>query len=602
MKKINLLLCFMIAFSQFGLMGFTNRSNPGTEPIKSQAGYYEIEPIAFSFQNQGPKLEFTSSKARIFYSFHPADKMPTRKPLFVFINGGPGCPTSDYFLAYNTSPFTMDKNRTKGKAIMENPLSWTQMGNLLYIDAPNAGFSYSLSDDPSNPTQRQDAFDAQNFNPFIDAAQVSRVVLRFLSDHPGIEKNPVIIVGESYAGTRVSSMLNFLLYYPSYGDGSRIYQDKTLSAEIQKHFDKVFPENSGKPFSPAMVARQFGRQILIEPELTGKYATEITGVMLEQKDSPIYKIAAEVKKKYVTCAEGAPGLEGMPCNPTLNAIVFLALNGRDPYAMSKPIAWAHSIDEFIGANLNHAPILSQLLGQDVSTIPYFSAKEREKAFRYQTNRAEDLKFDPTDAVPPDNPPTINSDNVPMPKGGAAWMWCANLVKNNIQTPANISSKAGAQDDTLAKVLGPLKEWDDYFVDCSHSIYYAYFFNKATKAGYQINPESPIFGEMFLQNLPFVETFLTEAAQDVMIYAPSVPPSFKKYTDIVADVQVTHGNTKQRDGFVTITYKPDSIKGISTPQNRTIFFPYYGESGHSVSLFQPEELFTDVKEWLSWANE
>ena len=179
------------------------------------------------------------------------------------------------------------------------------MGNLLYIDAPNTGFSYNLLRRASDPKRRAAEFGAKNFNPFIDAAQFIRLLLRFLAVHPSLQANPVIIVGESYGGVRAAAMLNLVLFYSSYGDGSKIYQDSTLAKEIQQHLEKVFPDESLRPFPPATIARQFTRQVLIEPLLAGIYQDDVAGELFEREGSPIYRIAAETGKKYTPCPEAS---------------------------------------------------------------------------------------------------------------------------------------------------------------------------------------------------------------------------------------------------------------------------------------------------------
>ena len=249
------------------------------------------------------------------YSFHPADRHPSLKPLFVFFNGGPGCSTSEGLLSLNTSPVTLDKERTHGKFIKENPNSWTEVGNLLYLDAPNTGFSYNLLRRASDPKRRAAEFGAKNFNPFIDAAQFIRLLLRFLAVHPSLQANPVIIVGESYGGVRAETMLNLVLFYSSYGDGSRIYRDSALAKEIEQHLEKVFPGESLRPFPPATIARQFNRQVLIAPLLAGIYQDDVAGELYEREGSPIYRIAAETGKKYTPCPEPSSAGDGESCIP-----------------------------------------------------------------------------------------------------------------------------------------------------------------------------------------------------------------------------------------------------------------------------------------------
>ncbi len=510
----------------------------------------------------------------VFYSFHSADVFPDRKPLFVFFNGGPGCPTTNGLMGLNTAPFSLDKKRTGGKLLNVNPYSWTSMGNLLYIDAPNTGFSYNLMNQPSDELLRAKEFDVQNYNPFIDASQMVRMVLRFLAAHPDLQNNPVILVGESYAGVRVTTMLNLLLNYPAYGDGSRIYQDKTLAQEIQAHFDKLNPAIAGKTFAPALVARQFGRQILIEPQLTGKYFNQTAGQIFEQKGSVIYQIAAQTRKTYVTCAQGAPGLDGKPCSPMYNGILFAYQAGRDFYTYSQSAASTAGVDDFAINSLQQVQSLTQILGVDPLAIPGLAPADRKQAYRFKVNREDDLHFDPVDIIPP---------------------FAGRTSASSVNLPA-------AKSGPLDKALGKLEMWDGYYVGCSKPIYKAFYDNRATKAGFEIDPDAPLYGEMFLQNLALVETFLTDAAQDLMIYAPAIPPSFKLYKDLVLDVKTTPGDAKNRYGFVVVSYKPGALKGVPTPQSRTIFFPHYEKAGHSVGAWQPSDLLNDVREWLTWVGE
>jgi carboxypeptidase C (cathepsin A) len=220
-------------------------------PLSAKMGFYEIEPINFSFQQTGlPTLSYKSSRARIMYAFYPADVNPETKPLFVFFNGGPGCATCTGLFSLNTAPHTLDKTRTEGSYYKANPYSFTQLGNLLYLDAPITGFSYNLVKNASDVNVRTAEFDAQNFNPFIDASQMIRVLLRFLADNPSIKRNNVIIVGESYGGVRASIMLNMLLFHNRYQDGTRVYRDASLTDEIQRHFACVNFECSGGAISP----------------------------------------------------------------------------------------------------------------------------------------------------------------------------------------------------------------------------------------------------------------------------------------------------------------------------------------------------------------
>ncbi|MBK8049796.1 MAG: hypothetical protein IPK16_23430 [Anaerolineales bacterium] len=568
--------------------------------LHSEAGFIEIEPITFTLQGEGPRLELTSSPGRIFYSFHPADRQPDKKPLFVFFNGGPGCPTSDMLMSMNTGPYSADLQRTGGKPLAPNPLSWTQLGNLLYLDAPDTGFSYLLGDQPENPEARATVFDARNFNPFIDAAQMGRALLRILAAHPEIQANPVVLVAESYGGVRASTLLNELLFYPRFGDGTRIYQDLMLVAEIQRHLDTIHPNDKGV-HTPEDVAQQFGRQILIEPELTGEYASVLSGEMYEAPGSLVHKVAEEERVPFVTCEmQAALGIP-FPCDPYWNAQVWVTFFGnRDIYNVSKPGAWSTELDDFAGRTITRIATLSQMLGADATAIPGFAAEDRTGAFRYRTERESDLTF--SKRIP------IGGD---LPVVGPAIQL---LETAGITLPAAIDvplvtpdPKRRVEAGSLEQVLGVLPPWDEYQVDCNMAIYDAFFDNQATAAGYRIDPESPLYGELFLQNLPLVETMITDADYDMAIFPPALPPSLLRYTDLVSNVEAINAadattGSASRDDFIIVEYVPGALQDLATPVRRSIYFPHYPESGHSISSAQPREFFEDVREWLSWVKQ
>ncbi|HOV88255.1 MAG TPA: hypothetical protein PLM79_18005 [Syntrophobacteraceae bacterium] len=564
---------------------FQCRDNPSAA-LSGEAGFWEIEPVSFSFQNEAKTLRFRSSTIRISYTFHPADRNSGSKPLFVFFNGGPGCATSTGLLSLDTSPYTLNKERTGDRWLKQNPYRWTALGNLLYLDAPNSGFSYNLTHHASDPRQRADEFKVRNFNPFLDAAQCTRLLLRFLAAHPTLQANPVVLVGESYGGIRATAMLNLLLFYPSYGDGSKIYRDKALVDEIQLHLNQVYPSQAGRPMSPSTVANQFGRQVLIEPLLAGRYQVQIAGEMLERKGSPIYRIAAETGKTFTPCRKVEPGSAADRCNPYGNALKFVRSAGRDVYHFAKPANWFEELGNRAGDGLLHARVFSRTLGEEARSIVELAPGAREEAYRYKKNAAADLesvlKGPAFDRLPPGERMCIESRARRLESG------------REVSRPGDETGhggQAGRPSDLLVDVLGPLNPWDDYLVGCNDAALETFYVNSAVKAGFPIEPTSLLYGRLFLQNLALVKTFITDAAYDLVIYAPALPASLAKYRAIVQDATV-------HDEHIVVNYKPGSLPDIPTPLLAVITFPHYDRAGHGVAASQPKKLRDDVGKWLS----
>jgi|WetSurMetagenome_2_1015567.scaffolds.fasta_scaffold07266_6 hypothetical protein len=584
MKNLRMLAFCSLLTVMFGATVALASTGAEQPVLSSEAGFYEIEPVAFSFQNQKTPLSFKSSRVRMSYSFHPADRHPSMKPLFVFFNGGPGCSTSEGLLSLNTSPVTLDKERTHGKFIKDNPNSWTEVGNLLYIDAPITGFSYNLLRNPADPKRRAAQFGAKNFNPFIDAAQFIRLLLRFLAVHPSLQDNPVILVGESYGGIRASAMLNLLLFYSQYGDGSKIYRDSALALEINQHLEKVFPNEPLRPFPPTTIAGQFSRQLLIEPLLAGEYQDNIAGELFEKEGSPIYRIAMETGKKYTPCPK-ASAADPEPCVPRQHALRFVSEADRDVYHYEKPAEWFEKLGDFAGAGLLHVNVLSRAFGWSALAIPELPPTARTEAYRYKKTPSADLKALVSSPayhrLPVDQRMLIEREIGRLKRSEEA---------GGAGKGSTIPGEPVSASGMLVEVLGPLQPWDGYLVGCNMAALAAFYDNRAIDAGYDIAPTSLLYGELFLQNLALVDTFITDAALDLVIYPPSLPLALKKYSSLVEDVTT-------RDGFMTVTYKPGALPDIPTPRNRTIFFPRYAQSGHGVPASQPRKILNDVIDWL-----
>ena len=157
-----------------------NDTEPDDEPVviveglDYESGFIDLEENTYTLSNKSSK----SGRAKIWYDFQPANKDPESKPLFVLYNGGPGSSSSLIFL-YNTSRKTADQ-AFAGEGVADNKWNWNQLGNLLYIDARQTGFSYGIVDNPSNSSARSNYFSTANFNVFVDAADFIRVILRFL--------------------------------------------------------------------------------------------------------------------------------------------------------------------------------------------------------------------------------------------------------------------------------------------------------------------------------------------------------------------------------------------------------------------------------------
>ncbi|HEY5284540.1 MAG TPA: hypothetical protein VIM14_17245 [Polyangia bacterium] len=296
----------------------------------AEAGFFELP--GGEYVSEGETR--VSPIHRIWYSFQPASFSPEDKPLAVFFNGGPGSATSSFLFSDNTSAFTLDPGATGSAQIAANPNSWTRFANLLFIDPPACGFSYPIALDSGDKPSIQIDLDR-------DAASVVRVIVRFLDRHAALQRNPVILVGESYGGTRAELMLKHLLNYQSLASPDAPYRDPGLYDDLIHHFAATFPQEDPRQLPASQVARQFSHQVLIQPFVGGMFQFE-----LNTPDTSM-------------------------CRPDQDF---------DGYQCDEPANWTNSNSLVVAGRLTNLATLKQMLGVDPKTIDWLHASARTTAY------------------------------------------------------------------------------------------------------------------------------------------------------------------------------------------------------------------------------
>jgi hypothetical protein len=542
--------------------------------IQPEAGFCHLEEIDFYFHSNSyfNRLPLRSSRARIWRVYQPADIDPEAKPLFVFYNGGPGGATSAGLFSANTGRNAVSVDPQTGQgSVIANPHSWTRLGNLLHVDSRTAGFSYSLMQNPQDDAMRHAEWDAQNYNAFIDGADFVRVLLRFLAGHPSIQNNPVVLVVESYGGIRSLVMLHLLLFYKDYANGNAIFQDPALVEEIQDHYDTVFPEYAGRTVPPSVISRQFSHQVLIQPAITRYYQRLVAVEMLEAPGSILDDLAAETGVPYIRYAD-QPWARGNPTpyNIMNNIYDYIDIIGRDPYIWAKPAGFFNGFFDAAADLLTHYDKLNQMTGVDTAGIPEMYASARQEA--YKIKFLEDY---------------------------ASLMSYSALLGPAPKLDEIQSFLFPCSEEDMTPVFGALQPWDRYFLDLNHDVSTAFALNRTVMESYDIHFRySERYGEMFLDNVAFVETFVTNAAYDIVVYCPSLPDALAYHASKLS--RSTHDAAgppqAERPGQILLEYIPGSVPG-STVTTRTIRFPFYPNSGHAVPMTDPGEILDDVRIWI-----
>ena len=510
------------------------------EGLDYESGFIDLEENTYTLSNKSSK----SGRAKMWYYFQPADKNPESKPLFVFYNGGPGSSSALIFL-YNTSKKTADQ-AFAGEGVADNQWNWNQLGNLLYVDARQTGFSYGIVDNPSNSSARSNYFSTANFNVFVDASDFIRVILRFLDNHPKIKSNQVILAGESYGGTRTTAVINILHNVADYAQKNRVFYDQALFNEIAAHFQEIDPSVTGMP-STEKVAKQFSGQIMIQPLAMGQQQLDAIGEVLEQNDSPLYEIQQATGKKYTPCGSS------WNCDKYNRAVNYVRNAGRDIYSYRREYNWLFDYTDYGIAKITQFSMFGQFIMTDPTKIEDLYAANRTGAFRYSGSNGFSRNITDLDKF----------KNLPE------------SVKIILKARIEQRNAHPLSSGDLESVFGTLPSYDEYYLDTSDTIL-STFYNAS------VDPYSDVNGEMFLENIKTAKTFITKAEEDIILYARATPEAAKKFSSV--------SSVETGDESFTVHFKDG--------QSATVTFPFYPESSHSVSVNQPEKFFKDVKNWMN----
>ncbi|KAK3415866.1 hypothetical protein EUGRSUZ_H01399 [Eucalyptus grandis] len=141
-------------------------------------------------------IDGSPGKKNLFYYFIASERKPSKDPLVLWLNGGPGCSSFDGFI-YEHGPFKFHAGKPEGSlpVLHLNPFSWSKVSNIIYLDSP-CGVGLSYSDNPKNYVtgDLQTASDTHAF------------LLKWFELYPEFLSNPFYISGESYAGVYVPTL------------------------------------------------------------------------------------------------------------------------------------------------------------------------------------------------------------------------------------------------------------------------------------------------------------------------------------------------------------------------------------------------------------
>ncbi|KAK1292782.1 Serine carboxypeptidase-like 33 [Acorus calamus] len=151
---------------------------PSTPPISQFSGYVTVNEV---------------SGRALFYWFFEAQTDPSKKPLLLWLNGGPGCSSIGYGAAVELGPLRVMRF---GSGLEFNEYAWNKEANLLFVESP-VGVGFSYTNTSHDLTILDDEFVAEDAYSFL---------VNWLKRFPRYQSHDFYLAGESYAGHYVPQL------------------------------------------------------------------------------------------------------------------------------------------------------------------------------------------------------------------------------------------------------------------------------------------------------------------------------------------------------------------------------------------------------------
>eukprot|EP00755_Sulcionema_specki_P034288 Sspe_Gene.102569::Locus_78334_Transcript_1_1_Confidence_1.000_Length_471::g.102569::m.102569/K13289/CTSA, CPY; cathepsin A (carboxypeptidase C) len=134
-----LLLTLLVALCVAG----TAALSPADYEIKSLPGLTE----ALNFKQYSGYMPINDGHGtELFFWFVESQRSPSKDPVVLWMNGGPGSSSVAYGFWTEHGPFRLAPDGDNYKPTLYNQ-SWNKIANVLYLEAP-AGVGFSFSQDP----------------------------------------------------------------------------------------------------------------------------------------------------------------------------------------------------------------------------------------------------------------------------------------------------------------------------------------------------------------------------------------------------------------------------------------------------------------------
>ncbi|KAK6938309.1 Peptidase S10, serine carboxypeptidase [Dillenia turbinata] len=186
----------------------------------------------------------------LFYYFVEAQNEPDRKPLTLWLNGGPGCSSVGGGAFTELGPFFP---KGDGHGLRINSKSWNKASNLLFVESPvGVGWSYS------NTTAdyiRGDESTANDMHLFM---------LKWYEKFPAFKTRDLFLTGESYAGHYIPQLASVLLDHNKYSTTFKFHIKGVAIGNPLLRLDRDVPATYEFFWSHGMISDEIGLTIMNE--------------------------------------------------------------------------------------------------------------------------------------------------------------------------------------------------------------------------------------------------------------------------------------------------------------------------------------------------
>ncbi|KAI3835022.1 hypothetical protein MKX03_007315 [Papaver bracteatum] len=220
---------------------------------------YPMKDLVVNLPGQ-PKVDFRQFAGYIdvdiktgkslFYYYVEAQGDASKKPLTLWLNGGPGCSSMGGGAFTELGPFFP---RGDGRALRRNPKSWNKASNLLFVESP-AGVGWSYSNTTSDYTTG-DAATARDMHLFL---------MGWFEKFPELKSRDLYLTGESYAGHYIPQLANALLDHNKYSSDFKFNIKGLAIGNPLLNLDKDVPATYEYFWSHGMISDEVGLTIMNE--------------------------------------------------------------------------------------------------------------------------------------------------------------------------------------------------------------------------------------------------------------------------------------------------------------------------------------------------